>query len=47
MTEQEKAQAVIDAWKVPGWCPAFHESMKLKLMREWPVLARALEGLVK
>ena len=38
---------VIHAWTDPGERPIYHRAWQSRLRRDWPVLARALDGLVK
>lgn len=46
MDEKELAlERVLSAIRNPGIAPSYHQSMKVKLMREWPVLAHALQAL--
>lgn len=39
--------AVVAAWSNPGRVPAYHAYMQVRLEREWPLLARALDRLVQ
>ena len=41
----EDVQAVVNAWIVSGTSPQYHNYMKDRLKREWPILANALETL--
>lgn len=36
--------AVLDAWRVPGPCPAMHEAAKLEVRRAFPFLAARLDA---
>lgn len=40
-------QATIDAWMQPGPHPAYHDAAKAQLRKQWPVLAKALDGLAR
>lgn len=40
-------RAIKEAWMSPGPVPEYHEQIKEKLRKEWPVLANALEALEK
>lgn len=40
-------QKVIEAWRVPGSHPEYHRRMQRQLRREWPVLAAAIDELIK
>jgi len=42
---RRKLYQVRMAWRDPGIHPPTHHQAKAKLLREWPVLARALEEL--
>ena len=39
--------AVVAAWSNPGRVPAYHAYMQVRLEREWPLLAHALDRLVQ
>jgi hypothetical protein len=39
------ARSVADAWNNPGPVPEYHRAMQLKLHKEWPALAEAVEAL--
>lgn len=39
-------QAVLEAWIDSGINPAYHRAMQMKLRKEWPVLAQALDHLI-
>ena len=45
MTDDDKVQAVIDAWTIEGPLPEFHYRIKRRVRREWPTLGRALDAL--
>lgn len=40
------AATVVEAWDNAGLQPASHRKAQAELHRTWPVLARAVEGLV-
>jgi hypothetical protein len=39
-------EQLVNAWENSGSHPPFHDRMKRKLQREWPVLAEAIQALV-
>lgn len=46
-TKKEKAiKQVLDAWRIPGPKPAYHEAQKMRLWKEWPSLYFALKELI-
>ena len=40
-------EAVVAAWSIPGRSRVYHAYMQVRLEREWPLLARALDRLVQ
>lgn len=44
---QDAVAAVVAAWNDPGIQPGYHRFMQDRLHAEWPVLAKALEGLAQ
>jgi hypothetical protein len=47
-TKSELAiQAIINAWVVSGRNPEYHKHMQNKLRKDWPILVKAIEELVK
>lgn len=43
----EDAKKVAKAWVEPGSHPDFHFDMMVKLRKDWPVLAQALDKLAQ
>jgi hypothetical protein len=46
-TLDEKIDAVVNAWLVPGPAPGFHRRSQAKLRQEWPTLANAVVELAR
>lgn len=51
MTDQDKlstaARRLYAAWTVQGRSPAYHMAQMMRLYREWPELALAIEDVVE
>lgn len=44
---QRSIERVIAAWEEPGPAPGYHVAMQNQLRKDWPVLANAVEEMVR